>query len=95
MATDNPALSAMRLWRLWISGRLVGVALSPMLPQLRLVNGSPARSKQGHGSRACYVSGCREASCRAANARYMADYRHGLRGTPDRRMGPYRLDATP
>ena len=80
---------------LWISGRLVGVALSRMLPQLRLVAAGDPRSKQGHGSRACYVSGCREALCRAANARYMADYRNGLRGRPDQRMGPYRIDTTP
>ena len=77
-----------------MSGRLVGVALSRSLPQLRLV-ADTARSRQGHGSRACYVSGCREALCRAANARYMADYRNGLRGRPDQRMGPFRIDTPP
>ena len=79
------------------------MALSRMLPQLRLVAAGDPRSKQGHGSRACYVSGCREALCRAANAAYMQEYRFGghkgkaggLRGTPDQRMGPYRIDATP
>lgn len=53
----------------------------------------PGRSRQGHGSRACYIAGCREAICRAANARYQRDYRDGTRGTHDRRLGPYRIDT--
>ena len=69
------------------------VAMASRTQQLRLV-ADPARSRQGHGSRACYVSGCREAVCRLANARYQADYRAKLRGTHDQRMGPYRIDQT-
>ena len=54
-----------------------------------------AKSRQGHGSRACYVSGCRDVLCRAANARYQQEYRKGLRGRHDQRMGPYRIDNAP
>lgn len=52
-----------------------------------------AQSPQGHGSRACYIRGCRYPLCVEANRRYQADYRDGLRGTHDNRAGPYRIDA--
>jgi hypothetical protein len=32
-------------------------------------------SPQGHGTRACYVLGCRRAECKAANATYMRGWR--------------------
>lgn len=51
-------------------------------------------SKQGHGSRACYIAGCREPQCKAANASYQRDYRNGTRGTHAHRLGPYRLEAS-
>jgi hypothetical protein len=35
----------------------------------------PARSRQGHGKRACYVAGCREPQCQAANSAYMQAWR--------------------
>jgi hypothetical protein len=50
-------------------------------------------SAQGHGSRACYIRGCRYPLCVEANRRYQADYRDGLRGKHDARLGPYRIDA--
>ena len=50
-------------------------------------------SRQGHGSRACYIAGCRQAVCVEANARYQRDYRNGQRGTHDNRQGPYRIEA--
>jgi hypothetical protein len=53
------------------------------------------RSTQGHGSRACYLSGCREALCKAANAHYQRDYRDGTRGTHNARRGPYRITGDP
>lgn len=52
------------------------------------------RSRQGHGSRACYCRGCREPECKAANAAYQRDYRAGRRGTTARRMGPYLLKVS-
>ena len=65
--------------------------------QLRLILNDTTRdsqrSRQGHGSRACYISGCREPACRAANAGYQRDYRNKLRGTHDNRQGPYRVDT--
>lgn len=63
--------------------------------QLRLDLDAGARSRQGHASRACYIAGCREVLCKAANAHYQRDYRNGLRGKHAQRMGPYRLDNTP
>lgn len=53
----------------------------------------PAHSKQGHGSRACYVGGCREPECKAANAAYQRAYREGLRGSHTARLGPYRIEV--
>ena len=61
--------------------------------QLLKTVGSMA-SQQGHGSRACYISGCREPACVRANAAYQRDYRHKLRGTYDNRMGPFVVEAT-
>jgi hypothetical protein len=52
-------------------------------------------SRQGHGSRACYTLGCREPQCVAANTAYQKDYRDGLRGTLQRRMGGYRIGTPP
>jgi hypothetical protein len=46
--------------------------------QLRI---DEARSKQGHGSRACYISGCRRVECVAANTAYQRRYRAILAGT--------------
>jgi hypothetical protein len=45
--------------------------------QLRLELGDDkhARSRQGHGSRACYISGCRHPDCLQANANYMRQWR--------------------
>jgi hypothetical protein len=62
--------------------------------QLRLTLDDP-RSKQGHGSRACYTRGCREPQCVRANTAYMADYRAGRRGTVRKRQGGYRIDERP
>jgi hypothetical protein len=59
---------------------------------LRLVH--DPRSRQGHGSRACYTRGCREPICRAANAAYQRDYRDGMRGTHANRKGGYVLNIT-
>ena len=42
--------------------------------QLRL-DLDPGRSKQGHGSRACYTVGCRLPACMKANAEYMRQWR--------------------
>jgi hypothetical protein len=50
-------------------------------------------SAQGHGSRACYIRGCRYPLCVEANRQYQRDYRDKLRGTHDQRMGPYRIEA--
>jgi hypothetical protein len=46
----------------------------------------PGGSTQGHGTRACYISGCRDARCRAANAAYMKHWRddHPERANPSR-----------
>lgn len=44
-----------------------------------------------HGDRARYIGGCRCGQCREANARYMAEYRAGRRGTYSHRMGGYRI----
>jgi hypothetical protein len=59
------------------------------------MNKSLARSRQGHGSRACYTNGCQEPECRAANAEYMRDYRAGLRGTTGHRLGGYQIRRPP
>jgi hypothetical protein len=40
-----------------------------------------AKSKQGHGTRACYILGCRRADCVAANTAYQRRYRANLAGT--------------
>lgn len=37
----------------------------------------PAKSVQGHGTRACYLLGCREARCTQANADYQRRWRAG------------------
>jgi len=52
------------------------------------------RSRQGHGSRACYVQGCRHPDCCDANRLYQRAYRDGLRGTHDNRLGPFRVIYT-
>lgn len=52
--------------------------------------------KRRHGTRSCYVMGCRRDECRAAATQYARDIRSGLRQvrarTPDP-MGPPRMTA--
>jgi hypothetical protein len=48
-----------------------------------------AGRRHPHGSRAAYVSGCHCDRCREANARYMTAWRRGLRGSHQRRLGPF------
>jgi hypothetical protein len=98
--TPQPGLNATRNLTdasaaIHADARIVYMANSP--GQLRLaldLDHRPGRSRQGHGSRACYLAGCREPVCIRANASYQRDYRNKLRGTNARRLGGYRLDDT-
>jgi len=51
-------------------------------------------SKQGHGSRACYLLGCREPACLQANARYMREWRAGHPGYAFNAGHDYRRNPT-
>jgi hypothetical protein len=51
------------------------------------------KSRQGHGSRSCYLAGCKCDPCKEANAHYQRDYRLGRRGNNRYRMGGYRRIA--
>jgi hypothetical protein len=52
-------------------------------PELRKLAG-PARREVRHGSRSCYVAGCRRAECRLANRLYVAAWRARRVVTPSR-----------
>jgi hypothetical protein len=49
-----------------------------------------ARPLPGHGTRACYLRGCRRRECATAHYRYMSRYRLQLH-----RSGPHRCDSAP
>ena len=61
---------------------------------LPLSDHRPGRTRQGtsprgHGTRACYIAGCRNPACRRANADYQMAYRDYYGG--NRRKGDPRL----
>ena len=64
-----------------------------LMAQLRLFDERASRSRQGHGSRACYTRGCRQPECVRANTAYMTAYRAGERGTIKARQGGFRVQG--
>lgn len=60
-----------------IHARAIMLPMGNIPGQLRLnLEDGKAAKPRTHGERRCYISGCREAVCRAANTRYQRDYRN-------------------